>query len=480
MPGAPSVMRSGRLASRAVLRRQTENDRREREACRDDPSRFNETILGREPYWSKQEEICESVVKYPITCVKTGNGIGKTYVDAGIALWFGSLRYRSKAVVAAPTNAQLSNVLWAEVKEAYVLAERNGHPLGGRLRGLTLEFGENWRIEGFGQGSIESKAGRHAKDLLALVDEASGVHPSVHEAIDSLNPSRRLYTGNPLRPEGKFYELCELSADNPNVNVIQISSLESPHIDEVRSEWGMADRTFVDNARYEYGEDSIWWLVHILGQFPGELSEALLPIAWLNAAGIAVHVAAGPNRMGVDIAKGLEGDLSMIVIRDDNGILGAWWSNRWSLEELAKQVKLRGEEYGVLPQHITFDSTGIGTDFDNRLRSFGILGAKGYQGSLGGGPKHSNLRSLVGWLLRRRIDPNRVRREPGKPYVSQAAFAIPMHLLNTFRRELQGCRTRLDDLGRIALEPKEDFQKRLKFSPNFLDAVMMTFAFPNA
>jgi hypothetical protein len=401
-------------------------------------------------------------------------------VAAGVILWFAVEHPGSWTVVAAPTIQQLANVAWKELVRACLSAERAGLPLGGRFDGLQLEFGEDWKIEGLGSGSVESKSGRHAPELLAVIDEASGVKASVMEAIDSLNPSKYLYLGNPLRPEGKFYEVCELSADNPYVNVITIPSTESPDIALDRSPRGLADRTWLESSRFEYGEDSMWWASHVEACFPGELSEALLPIAWLNAAAATIHVPAGPNRMGVDIAKGLEGDLSMIVIRDDNGILGAWWSNRWSLEELAKQVKLRGEEYGVLPQHITFDSTGIGTDFDNRLRSFGILGAKGYMGANGGGPKHANLRSLVGWLLRRRIDPNRVRREPGKPYVSQAAFSIPMHLLNTFRRELQGCRTRLDDLGRIALEPKEDFVKRLKFSPNFLDALMMTFAFPNA
>jgi hypothetical protein len=406
---------------------------------------------------------------------------------------------QSKTVVAAPTQAQLTGVLWAELEAAVISAERHGRPLGGRFRGLTLEFGENWRVEGFGSGSIESKSGRHAQHLLAVIDEASGVDPGVHEAIDSLNPSRRLYTGNPIRAEGKFYELCQNSDDNPNVNVIQISSLESPHADQVRSLWGMADASYISNARFEYGEDSIWWLVHILGRFPGELSNALLPIAWLNLAGRTVHIRRGPVRLGVDIAKGMgDGDLSLIAARDDAGVLGAWHSRAWDIERLALEVQRRQIEFNVEPSHIVFDSTGIGADFQNRLTARGIHGAHPYMGSHGGGEHYANLRSASAWQLRRRLDPartvpvqaatpNRQRfqwhasgiSDSAGGYVDQTSFAIPAPLIAEFRRELQGCKYALNDLGQIALERKEDFAKRLKASPNFLDALSMTFAFPH-
>ena len=465
--------------------------------CKTDYSRFNETVLHRGSYWRKQEEICESVVKYPTTAVPTGNAVGKSFVDAGIVLAYALTHAPCKVVIAAPTNAQLSGVLWSEMEEAVSNAERHGMPLGGHFSGLTLEFGDNWRIEGFGFGSIESKSGRHSYDLLAVIDEASGVHPSVHEAIDSLNPSRRLYTGNPIRPEGKFYEICQTQQDNPSVNVIQISSLESPHIDLERSPFGMADRTFVENARHEYGEDSIWWQVHVLGLFPGELSDTLLPLPWLTEASKVIHVRSGPVRLGVDIAKGDGGDQSMIVARDDTGVMGAWWSNRWHLDELANQVRLKQLEYDVDPTNITFDATGLGADFDNRLRQVGIHGAKAYMGAFPGGIKFANLRSASGWALRRRLDCGRasvkpaeqartsrlqfsapVGQESGKIYVPQKPFALPLHLLNTFRKQLVGCRYGLDDAGRIAIERKEDFVKRLKHSPDFLDALQMTFAYP--
>ena len=455
--------------------------REELRACQSDYARFNETILCRPAYWSKQREICESVLRYPITCVPTGNGVGKSFVDSGIIAAFAVLHPGSKTVAAAPTQAQLSGVLWEELRAAYKSAEANGRPLGGRFASLAWDLGDNWRVEGYGSGSVESKSGRHAGDLLAVIDEASGVHRDVHEAIDSLNPSRRLYTGNPLRPEGKFFELCSNVNNNPHINVIQISSLESPHVDLERSPWGMADRTWIENARYEYGEDSLWWLSHVLGRFPGELSSALLPIAWLNAASAALHVKAGPARMGIDIAKGTEGDDSNICIRDDNGVLGSWASNRWSLEELARQAKLRATEHNVAGARITYDASGIGVDFGNRLAAVGLFGCKDYLGSRDGGEKYTNLRSAAGWQTRRRFDPTRNKQQPETGlYLPQLPFHLPPSLLQRYRAELQGLRYGLDDRGRIALERKDEFVKRIKRSPNFLDALIMTYAFPHA
>jgi hypothetical protein len=449
--------------------------------CQHNPSRFNETILCRNPYWSRQEEICSSVERYPVTAVPAGNGVGKSRVASGIALHFGVCRPGSRVVIAAPTNAQLSQVLWGELTAAHASAERHGRYLGGRFEGLTLDWGDGWSIEGWGQGSVESKSGRHAGDLLALIDEASGCKPSVLEAIDSLNPSRRVYLGNPLRAEGKFHEVCQRDSD-PNTNVIRVPSLESPHIDFERSPWGMADRTWLELSRSEYGEDSQWWQSHVLAQFPAELSSTLLPAAWLNAAARVIAVRLGPPRLGIDIALGNDGDDSCLVVRDDGGIIESRASNRWNLEQLTVQAVELAKKYGIRPEHIVFDGSGVGADFDNRLRSAGIAGARGYMGSRSGGEKYANLRSAAGWLLRRRLDPNRTvkKDEQSGLYVPQRPFAVPQHLLDKYRAELQGLRYELDPHGRISLEDKAVYCKRLKRSPNFLDACSMTFAYPHS
>jgi hypothetical protein len=391
-------------------------------------------------------------------------------------------------VIAAPTNAQLTQVLWAALTGAVRSAERHGRYLGGRWEGLTWTLGDGWTVEGWGQGSIESKSGRHAPDLLAIVDEASGCKPGVMEAIDSLNPSRYLYLGNPLWPEGKFFDLCQRGESDPNVNVITIPSLESPHIDLVRSPWGMADRTWLELQESEYGSDSLWWQSHVLAKFPGEMAQALLPMQWLADAGRLIAVRTGPVRLGVDVALGRgDGDEAAIVARDDGGVIGGWLSNRWKLEELAAQAVAKVREFKVRPEHVTYDATGVGADFGARLRAAGLNGCKGYMGANSGGDRYANLRAACGWALRRRLDPNRSVRtaDAGNPaapgvYVPQRPFAIPGDLLRRYRAELQGLRYSLGPKGEIVLEAGATFRARLKRSPNFLDALLMTFAFPHS
>lgn len=458
--------------------------------CADDPERFNRVILAAPAFWSRQRELSRSFVECRHTCAPTGNGVGKTWLLARLALWAFHSHPGCKVVVSAPTLGQLRGAVWGEIGKAIRSAESNGFPLGGRVGSETLEHDESWRLECFGQGSVESKSGRHAADLFALIDEASGTPRAVDEAIDSLNPSRILRLGNPLRPEGKFYEACQLSADNPHINVVRIPSLESPDIHLPRSPRGMADATWLESVRHEYGEGSIWWLSHVLAQFPNEITEGLLAVEWLNEAARILYVPAGSRWLAVDIAEGNAGDESGILGRDDNGILrdeaGLAWecSNRWSMETLAERVRSMADRFDVEPGHIVYDAGGPGADFDNRLRAVGLSGCYPYKGNRLASPelaeRYANLRTAAAWQLRKRLDPKRpVRAFEGKRPVwrPRQPFALPPELLNRYRAELQGARYRLAG-DAVELEPKAELVKRIKRSPTFLDCWIMSYALP--
>ena len=98
----------------------------ELERCRANPARFNETILGRDVedghgnrgYWPRQREICRSVVEKAVTLVPTGNGVGKSFLDAGLLHWFLIAHPGSLVVATASSQVQLEEVLWKEVERA--------------------------------------------------------------------------------------------------------------------------------------------------------------------------------------------------------------------------------------------------------------------------------------------------------------------------------------------------------------------------
>lgn len=444
--------------------------------CRENPGRFNSTILGRGRYWARQREIVRSVKDHPSTLVPTGNMVGKTFMGAGTILEFLLLHPGCLVMATAPTQTQLEEVLWKEVERAYHGARI---PLGGRLlrSPLKIDMGGGWQALAYSTTKVERFSGHHAADLFVLVDEASGVSDAIYEAILSLGPSRELLIGNPLAPTGAFYERCQRAPTNPLANLIQISSLESPHIDLERSPWGLADATWLAKARNDYGEGSLWWTCHVLGLFPDSGVDTLIPRSWLDRAGTAGGVRSGAARTSVDLSEGNGGDRTVVLTRDDNGVLQWEHSARWSLEEAANRTLAQVKKWGVEPHRVTFDSAGIGADFDARLRAVGIVGAKPYRGGWDGGREFGNLRSASAWLLRQRLDPDRQVRQGGAMAV-QLGFRIPQELLALCRDELQGLRYTQDSKGRVAMEPKEDFVKRLHKSPDFADTLIMSFAYP--
>jgi hypothetical protein len=261
--------------------------------------------------------------------------------------------------------------------------------------------------------------------------------------------------------------------------VIQVSSLESPHIDLPRSPWGLADATWLATVRNDYGENSLFWLTHVLGRFPDSGVESVIPTAWLDLAGKTIHKRAGPTRLAIDLGEGRGGDLTVLGVRDDNGLLDWESSNTWSFETTATKAALKCQRWNVDHHRVSFDVGGIGADFNNRLEAAGIRGAKPYRGGNEAPNKkrYVNRRTQAAWQFRQRLDPNRQTILPSGVSIPQTPFAIPPAILAVIRKELVGLQYGQDEKGRLELERKEDFAKRLKHSPNHADTAGQLFAF---
>jgi hypothetical protein len=464
--------------------------------CKDDPARFIHSILGddgslrpdhrrrkegdkhRPALWWRQREICRSVVGFRKTLVPAGNSVGKSFLMGRLLLWFLYTHPNGIVFSTAPSQFQLDSVLWKEVRRAH---GGSAMPLGGRISPspLRIELAPGWVAYGHATNKIERITGHHADDLFAIVDEGSGVPDPIYEAVDSLNPSRMAVIGNPLWPYGRFYELCKMAEEGkPGLNLVRIPSTESPHAHLERSPYGMADRTFLESSATEYGTGSIWWKAHILAQFPDDTSESLIPSAWLELAGRAIHLAAGPRRLAIDLASGNGGDRAVLLVRDDNGILHLESSNRWGLEETAARAALLCQRFEIVPSRVSFDAGGLGIDFGNRLAGVEIQGARGYLG--GASAKNAvNLRSAAAREMRRRFDPERLSPAAlgSQILVKQRPFSVRPDWLAELRPELAALRSELDTIGRFALEAKEKMAARLRRSPDLADALIQSFGF---
>lgn len=442
---------------------------------RDRPLEFLERVLGFTP-WSRQAEIAESVAQTPITLGVTSNSSGKTAVASRIALWYSITRPHSQVLVTGPNYETLRSTFWKELQRAHKKARI---PLGGTFLESSparLQLAEGWSIGLLSSNSTEKVSGRHEADLLVIADEASDIAEPIWEGLDSLNASRMLVLGNPLRATGRFRELARKSEDSERIHQVHISAFDGPDIELERSPRGLADKSFLDNSRELYGEDSLWWLTHILAKFPDSTEDSLLVWAWIDLALKAEHVPDPASRwIGIDLAGGGGGDESVIAVTDNNGILELEHSNRWSFEQTAQRAAALRQQWEVPYDRVSYDANGLGHDFGNRLEQQGWPkgSARAYIGSKTGKgrvQKFLNLRSFVHWCLRRRLNPNH---DSGP----RPQYHIPERFIGLLRPELQGLNYCNGPKGALAVESKEEFKRRLKRSPDLLDALCQRWAF---
>ena len=451
-------------------------------SCYDAPGLFNEAILGRQPYWWRQVEICDSIVAYKTTIVESGNSVGKSYIAAGIILWWLYTRPVPLVVTTAPSQTLLGTVLFKELRKAH---SGSRVPLGGTITvspnasPQTLMLPDGASVLGIATKGVERFSGQHNPNLLALVDEGSGIDEQIWEAIFSQKPKKLVVFGNPLKADGPFVDLArrgERERENQSIprhrraNTITIPSTDSPDIHLEESPRGLADRGFIEESKRQYGEASLWYRTHVKALRPTASHDGLIPPEWIDVCCGAVRSRDHPwgvRRIGCDLGEGVGRDKTVIVVRDDLGVL-EWSANHgMGLAEAAAEIARLARKYRVRDEHITYDALGIGRDLPLDLERHGITEAIAYKGSYSGGTDFTNLRTAAAWQLRLRLEPGR----DGPPI-----FAIPADdHWGHFRKEIG--MLRYDLVGeKTRLEPKEDLCKRLGHSPDYADALIQTFA----
>ena len=311
--------------------------------------------------------------------------VGKDYWIAGIVLWWLLTRPDSLCIITGPSQMVLGSVTFKEIRRCLDGALI---PFGGKLSsGLkaspaVIEIAPGWQALGFSTTSVERSSGQHAKQLLAVVEEASGVEDFVFDAIDSLGYERLVCIGNPIRAEGKFVDLIRQAArdraDNvpPRlaVNAIRIPSTESPHAHEEKSEFGLADRTWLESMYRKYGRHSLWVGSHIDARIPDVDAEQLIDPAWLDYHSSQQRPQVAPThpvnftrRIACDLSEGVGRDSTCIVVVDDWGVLEVVLGSSMGLPEAAETIHRLAARWNVPHDKISFDKLGIGRNFPNHL-----------------------------------------------------------------------------------------------------------------
>ena len=237
--------------------------------------------------WAKQTEIARAVAAAVHgegprrVAVRSGNGVGKTALAARLMLWALYCHESSVVVTTAPTQRQVTELLWREARSAYYRARVD-------LGGVFYEGQPRWdlgpRRYAIGVSPEHTRAeafqGFHADLIVFLVDEASGIPPAHWEAIKgSLLAGRAavLAIGNPTRLEGEFYDAFHGRASL--WRRLHISAFDTPNLTGGDVP-GLVTPAAVAEAARDWGEESPLYQIRVLGEFPRRRA-----ISWCGSTG---------------------------------------------------------------------------------------------------------------------------------------------------------------------------------------------------
>lgn len=286
-------------AAKATLRRRFFNERIP--AYQKAPVLFAREVLLFEPdEW--QREALADLAENPKVAIKSGQGVGKTGMEAVALLWFLTCFPYPRVVATAPTKQQLHDVLWSEVAKWQERSPLLKHILKWTKTYIYMVGHEKrWFATARTATKPENMQGFHEDNMLFIIDEASGVADPIMEAILgtlSGGNNKLLMCGNPTRTSGTFYDAFYSSRWMYKCHTV--SSEDSP-------------RTSKDNIKAlidRFGYDSNVVRVRVRGLFPKQEDDVFIALQLIEDS-IKLEVGADeeqeytPDRIdiGVDVAR---------------------------------------------------------------------------------------------------------------------------------------------------------------------------------
>jgi hypothetical protein len=476
------------------------------------------SILG-ERTWRKEEEILRSVELQKYTAVRSGHGVGKTYSAGRAALWFLLTHPHSIVITTAPTWRQVKKLLWGEIRKAFRRFDRRYKlKKDAALLETELRLDDDWYALGVSTDEPERFQGFHAKYLLIVIDEAPGVSHDIYESCISLmtgSNSKMLVIGNPLSPSGWFYEAFKSELWNK----IHISCFDCPNVvEQLRSSGGtdshpphprilkssvplpyprLVTLDWIEDRKREWGEDSPIYQSRVLGEFPREGEDTLIPLAWLDREGTRDRGqrvgkdgtapnpdsrSLSPLAMGVDVAR-YGSDETVFLVRDGRRVLDVASTRGKSTMETCGRIIRIAERCAIRPEDIRVDDAGVGGGVVDRLREQGRnVVAVNFASAASDQHHFLNLRAELFWRLREALNPENEGRDAGNESPPGRENAKSPFFIDGKFRKLQGQLSALRYFftsdGRIKIEPKEFYKKRMGESPDHADALAISFARP--
>ena len=391
----------------------------------------------------------------------SGHGIGKSALVAWLIRWIMDTRPQAKGVVTANTAAQLRSKTWAELAKWTNLGlTKHWFTLtGGTLGSLAYyhkAWPETWRVDAqtCEERNSEAFAGLHSATSTPfyIFDEASAVPDKIFEVREGglTDGEPQIHDfGNPTRTSGRFFE-----------NMLgKFRNQFSRRFVDSRSV-SITNKELIEEWRELYGEDSDFFKVRVLGQFPSASSMQFIPSDLVRHC-MQTQVAASPADaivVGVDVAR-FGGDRSCIFTRRgrDCTIYAPQLFHHLDTMQLAARVAEHAAK--IRPDAIFVDGGGVGGGVVDRLNQLNVPVTEINFGARATDRGMANMRSQMWYRMREAL---------------KAGVALPDN--DDLRADLTGVEYGFNSAQQVVLERKEDMKKRGLASPDMADALALTWA----
>lgn len=448
-----------------------------------DPDGWATQRLGVES-WSIPRLIRESVRDNRHTAVPACHESAKTHTAASIAAWWLDVHPVGEAFVvsSAPTNPQVTALLWRDIKAMHMKAGLRGRiTLDARwfMDDQLVGFGRKTADETDPNKAMQAFQGVHARYPLVIIDEAGGIPKWLFDAADSIaanDNGRVLAIGNPDDPTSHFAELCR---PGTKYNVLPISAFDTPAMSDEPVSESLLDllisKTYVDELA-ALGEDTHLYQSKVLGQFPDVSDDALFPPRFILRAqtqdlpGDDGNGGTARGGYALDVAR--FGTDKTVLYRNRGGVIRLVKEiAKNDTEETADFVEETLAAHGSGAHHmpVVVDGVGVGAGVVDKLRRRGFRAVIDFNGGTkpltrGRRYKYVNRRSEVFWALREGMEDGTVDLDPADKELAAQLGRIKFEILTG---------------DYIRVETKQEMRKRGVKSPDRADAASMAYVVPS-
>lgn len=472
---------------------------------RDHPEWFAKDILDMQLIWKGQKKIFDKVAKHKRVTVPSGHSTTKSATAAILSLWWLSTRHKSRVVVTAPTFRQLMTVYYAEVNKWYTgsllddfkmftlyasgmtindeslkkewfmlpISPKSPDALQGQhgdksqdVRKIMKEMGiteieDDETLEEVIK-KVKNKDDENSNDsLMVIIDEASGVSREIMEVLEGTDASKLILFGNMTKNNGMFYD--SVYRNKGTYEVVQLSSYDSPFMSQEQ----------INYMEELYGKDSNVVRVRLKGLPPSTENDTIIPRELLEKY---VDAIIKPENLlddtnidiGADVARYGDDNGKIYCRRGSYTVFEKTFSKKNTMRMVGEISKIAIDNPNI-KINAKVDPIGVGTGVCDRLDEIDHNNVEIIEivnnATAENEEEYANLITELFFEFLKKLKAGMV--------------SIPVDS-DILIEDLSARKYGFDSKGRLLIESKDEFKKRVGRSPDDGDAFLMCWADNNS